>query len=214
MTATRPKPTVLEGRFIRLEPLSPAHYPGLYLAIGHRAVFEFGFGGGLSAFPETRDEFERWAGGYFDAEHNNPFCVVIVGGPRNGEIVGTTTLADFDERRESTHIGWTACDPRVWSTAVNPEAKLLLLGHAFDSGFGRVRIQTDVLNLRSRAAIAALGATFEGVVRREQPRPDGTWRDTAMFSIIIEEWPGIRAGLEARLEKFDGRPVLFRTPPE
>ena len=139
---------------------------------------------------------------------------MIVGGPRNGEIVGTTTLADFDERREATHIGWTAYDPRVWSTAVNPEVKLLLLGHAFDSGFGRVRIQPDTLNLRSRAAIAALGATFEGVVRREQPRPDGTWRDTAMFSIIIEEWPGIRAGLAARLEKFDGRPVLFRTPPE
>ena len=199
---------------MRLEPLAPMHLPGLYAAIAHRSVFEFGFGGGLIDFPESLEAFERWAGDYLNPEHNNRFAVLVVGGLHDGEVVGTTTLGDFEEQREATHIGWTAYDPRVWSTAVNPEAKLLLLGHAFDSGFGRVKIQTDVLNLHSSAAIAALGATFEGVVRREQPRPDGTWRDTAMFSIIIEEWPGIRAGLEARLEKFDGRPVLFRTPPE
>ena len=199
---------------MRLEPLTPAHLPGLYTAIAHRSVFEFGFGGGLVDLPESLEAFRRWAANYLDPERGNRFAVVVVGGPHDGEIVGTTTLADFDEHREATHIGWTAYDPRVWSTAVNPEAKLLLLGHAFDSGFGRVKIQTDVLNLHSRAAIAALGATFEGVVRREQPRPDGTWRDTAMFSVVIEEWPAVRARLESRLERFEGRPVLFRAPPE
>lgn len=112
----------------------------------------------------------------------------------------------------AAHIGWTGYDLRVWGTAVNPEAKLLLLQCAFDAGFGRVRIQTDVLNEHSKAAIAKLGATFEGVVRREQPRADGTWRDTAMFSVVIEEWPRVRAGLQARLTDFGGRPVLFRTP--
>ncbi|MBX3310715.1 MAG: GNAT family N-acetyltransferase [Cryobacterium sp.] len=211
MTAHRPEPTTLEGSFIRLEPLVESHLPGLFEAIAHESVFEFGFGGGPAALPGSLEEFERWAAAR-NSPDNNPFAVILVGGPRDGTIVGTTTLGDFDVAREATHIGWTGYDPRVWGTAVNPEAKLLLLQHAFDAGFGRVKIQTDVLNLHSRAAIAKLGATFEGVVRREQPRADGTWRDTAMYSVIVDEWPQVRAGLEERLAAFEGRPVLFRTP--
>lgn len=201
----------LRGSAIRLEPFNDDHVPGLFEAIGRREVFEFGFGGGLSVLPTTLEEFRDWVASTSN-EQNNRYVVVLVGGPRDGTVVGTTTLGDFDERREATHIGWTAYDPRVWGTAVNPEAKLLLLQQAFDAGFGRVKIQTDVLNLHSRAAIAKLGATFEGVVRREQPRPDGTWRDSAMFSVIVEEWPEVRAGLVKRLEQYEGRPVLFRTP--
>jgi len=106
---------------------------------------------------------------------------------------------------------WTAYDPRVWGTAVNAEAKLLLLGLAFDHGFGRVKIQADSLNERSRAAIGGIGATFEGIVRRDIPRADGSWRDSAVFSIIRDDWPRVRAGLEQRLERHGDRPVLFRT---
>jgi RimJ/RimL family protein N-acetyltransferase len=209
--ARRPEPATLVGAFIRLEPLEDAHLPGLFEAIAHRSVFEYGFGGGLAALPESLEEFRTWAA-QRNSPDNNPFAVVLVGGPRDGTIVGTTTLGDFDLYREATHIGWTGYDPRVWGTAVNPEAKLLLLQYAFDAGFGRVKMQTDVLNLHSRAAIAKLGATFEGVVRREQPRADGTWRDTAMYSVIVDEWPEVRAGIEKRLAAFEGRPVLFRTP--
>lgn len=211
VTAHRPKPTTLTGSFIRLEPLADSHLAGLYGAIGLRSVFEFGFGGGLAAFPESLEEFRRWSAER-NSPDNNAFVVIVTGGPHEGTIVGTTTLGDFDVKREATHIGWTGYDPRVWGTAVNPEAKLLLLQHAFDSGFGRVKIQTDALNLHSRAAIAKLGATFEGVVRREQIRADGTWRDTAQFSVVKEEWPQIREGLLSRLSAFEGRPVLFRTP--
>jgi RimJ/RimL family protein N-acetyltransferase len=85
---------------------------------------------------------------------------------------------------------------------VNPECKLLLLGHAFDDcGFGRVKLQTDLLNLRSQAAIARLGATREGVLRRHMRRADGTFRDTVVFSILREEWPDVAAGLRARLAR-------------
>ena len=85
---------------------------------------------------------------------------------------------------------------------MNPECKLLLLGHAFDDcGFGRVKIQTDLINLRSQAAIAKLGATREGVLRRHMRRADGTWRDTVVFSVIVDEWPTVRAGLHARLDE-------------
>ena len=211
MPAQRPEPTTLVGDFIRLEPLGDDHLPGLYEAIGHREVFEFGFGGGLSVFPESLDEFRQWSDS-FNTGANNRFAVILLGGPRDGTVIGTTTLGDFDEHREATHIGWTGYDPRVWGTAVNPEAKLLLLQHAFDAGFGRVKIQTDVINKHSRAAIAKLGATFEGVVRRDIPRADGTWRDSAVFSVIVDEWPEVRAGLQKRLTQYEGRPVLFRTP--
>ena len=116
-----------------------------------------------------------------------------------GTLVGTSSLGDFDTSRESAHLGWTLYDPRVWSTYVNPEAKLLLLTHAFETlGYGRVKIQTDMLNTRSQAAIAKLGAVREGVLRREVPREDGTWRDTVVFAITIDDWPTVKAGLEAR----------------
>lgn len=92
----------------------------------------------------------------------------------------------------------------------NPYA-VMLLGLAFDSGFGRVKIQADAANERSRAAIAGIGAAFEGVLRRDKIRADGTWRDTAVYSVIVDEWPVVRAHLEQRLQRFEGRPVLFRT---
>ena len=116
-----------------------------------------------------------------------------------GTVVGTSSLGDVDTTREHVHLGWTLYGSRWWGTDVNPEAKLLLLGHAFDRcGFGRVRIQTDVVNERSRAAIIRLGATFEGVTRRDVRRADGTWRDTAVHSILVEDWPTVRSGLLAR----------------
>lgn len=117
-----------------------------------------------------------------------------------GTLVGTSSLGDFDTTRQSAHLGWTLYDPRVWSTYVNPEAKLLLLTHAFETlGYGRVKIQTDLLNTRSQAAIAKLGAVREGVLRREVPREDGTWRDTVVFGITIDDWPAVKRGLEARI---------------
>jgi RimJ/RimL family protein N-acetyltransferase len=117
-----------------------------------------------------------------------------------GTFVGTSSLGDFHTERESAHLGWTLYDSRFWSTFVNPEAKLLLLTHAFeDLGYGRVKIQTDLLNTRSQAAIAKLGATREGVLRRHVPREDGTFRDTVVFSITIDDWPRVKQGLQARI---------------
>ena len=213
MTAARPEPTPIIGRFVRLEPLQIAHLPALFLAIGHPVVFVGGYGGGPSGYRDTEKGFADWAENYFCWQDGNPYAVFLVGGPHDGELVGTTTLGDFEPYREATHIGWTAYDPRVWGTAVNAEAKLLLLGLAFAHGFGRVKIQTDALNERSRAAIGGIGATFEGIVRRDLPRTDDSWRDSAVFSIIVDDWPRVRAGLEARLERHGDRPVLFRTRP-
>jgi RimJ/RimL family protein N-acetyltransferase len=213
MTAHRPAPAVLTGRFVQLFPLTHAHLPELFNAIAHEIVFASGYGGGPAAYRGTLAGFVDWAVEYLPWTVGNIFGVRIKGGPHDGQLVGTTTLGDFSEAREHAHLGWTAYDPRVWGTQVNAEAKLLVLGHAFESGFGRVKIQADAMNERSRAAITGIGATFEGITRREAQRADGSWRDTAIFSVIIDDWPRVQEILNERLDPFDGRPVLFRTPP-
>ena len=122
--------------------------------------------------------------------------------------MGTSSLMDADRINERIHIGATFYGRSWWGTAVNPEAKLLLLAHCFDAcGYGRVKIQTDALNTRSQAAIAKLGAQREGVLRRHMRREDGTFRDTVVFSVLADEWPVVRSELQGRLVRppNDGR---------
>lgn len=207
----RPEPAVLAGRFLRLEPFREDHLPGLFEALHHPAVFAGGFGGGPAGLPRDREAFDAWASGYGIAPDGIRFVVRLTGGPHDGEVVGASTLGDLDEEREHAHIGWTGYAPRVWGTQVNAETKLLMLGLAFSRGYGRVRLQSDERNARSRAAIERLGATFEGIVRRDVRRADGSWRDTAVYSILIDEWPVVKAALERRLGEYGDRPVLFRS---
>lgn len=209
MTATRPERRVLDGRFIRLEPFTAAHLPGLWAALGHPEVFAGGYGGGPAGLPADEAAFAEWASRNMPHEVGNTYVARLVAGPDAGTVVGASSLTDFDLPLEHAHIGYTAWDPRVWAGPVNPEAKLLMLGEAFDHGFGRVKLQADVLNERSRAAMLKLGAQFEGVVRRDKIRADGSWRDTAVYSILIDEWPAVKAGLEARLAGAEA-PVLAR----
>lgn len=117
-----------------------------------------------------------------------------------GTLVGTSSLAEADLHHERIHLGSTLYGSRWWGTAVNPETKLLLLTHCFeDCGYGRVKIQTDVLNTHSQAAIAKLGAVREGVVRRDVKREDGTFRDSVIYSVLQDEWPLVKAGLKTRV---------------
>jgi RimJ/RimL family protein N-acetyltransferase len=211
VTATRPPRETVVGRYIRLEPFRTEHLPALWVALGRPEVFAGGYGGGPAGLPVDEAAFHEWALNGFPHTTGNTYVVIVQGGPHDGEVVGASSLADFDEGREHAHIGWTGYDPRVWGTQVNPETKLLMLGVAFDHGYGRVKIQADERNTRSRAAIAKLGAQFEGLTRREVRRADGSWRDTAVYSVIVDEWPAVRAGLEARLAAWGDRPVLFRS---
>lgn len=214
--ARQPERVPLVGRYVRLDLVDPGDvvaWRDLREAIGHPAVFAGGYGGGQAGLPDTEAAFVRRMRGYLPWDRGNSYLIRAVGGIHDGEVVGTSSLADFDLPRESAHLGWTAYSPRVWGTQVNPEAKLLLLGAAFDAGFGRVKLQADARNTRSREAIARLGATFEGIARRDRRRADGSWRDAAIFSVIVDDWPTVRADLEARLASWGDRPVLFRTPP-
>jgi len=120
-----------------------------------------------------------------------------------GMVVGTSSFLDTIPADARLEIGWTAYTPAVWSSAVNPDTKLLLLALAFESlGAGRVQLKTDVRNHRSQQAIARLGASYEGTLRRYQRRGDDTVRDTVLFSIVAEEWPAVRERLAARLSEW------------
>lgn len=131
-----------------------------------------------------------------------PYVVRLIQPGGNGAIVGTSSFSEIDVANEKLQVGTTFISPDHWATGVNPEAKRLMLGHAFDEcGFGRVKLQADARNTRSCDAIARLGAKPEGVLRRDIRRADGSWRDTVVFSILIDEWPDVRDGLDARVRE-------------
>lgn len=201
MTVTFPERRPLIGSLVRLDPLVDSDAEELFAAIVRPDVYEFGYGGGIAGMPRDATAFADELSSHYPFSTGIPFTVRLVAGPDAGRIVGTTSLGDIDTTNRGAHIGWTAYDPAVWGTGVNPECKLLLLSLAFDSGFERVKIQTDAVNARSRAAIAKLGAAFEGVLRHHRLRADGTWRDTAVYSVLADEWSEVRAGLQQRLEK-------------
>jgi RimJ/RimL family protein N-acetyltransferase len=193
----------LVGRWVRLDPMQPDDAAGLFDVYSDLRCYDQGF---AMMRPHTSvAETEALVADSIAARGagRTAYTVRLVGDSplgAAGTIVGSSSLGDVDTVREHVHLGWTMYASRWWGTLVNPECKLLLLEHAFDTcGFGRVKIQTDVINARSRAAILKLGAVFEGVTRRDVRRPDGTWRDTAVHSILVDEWPTVRAGLLARL---------------
>ena len=202
MSATLPTGVPLVGRHVRLDPVRPEDAEGLHVVHSDPVVYTQGYV--MAAPPPDLAATRAWVAAAVAARGAGRTAYTVrltgVGGLGDaGTVVGTTSLGDVDVVNERAHIGWTLYGSRWWGTAVNPECKLLLLGHAFELGFGRVKIQTDAVNTRSQAAIARLGATREGVLRRHTRRADGTFRDTVVFSILADEWPTVREGLEARL---------------
>ena len=187
----------LVGDVVRLDRMQEADIDELYAAIANEQVYAGGFGGGPAAMPKSAEEMRaKWIPA---AAQRFAYVVRMVA---DGTVVGTSSLADVDLVNERIHLGYTGYAPAVWGTAVNPAAKLLLLEHAFEvCGFGRVKIQTGSKNTRSQAAIAKLGATREGVLRRHMLMADGSFRDTVVFSILADEWPDVRKRLEARINR-------------
>jgi N-acetyltransferase len=116
-----------------------------------------------------------------------------------GTVIGQTCYLAIRPQHKGVEIGGTWYAPHVQATKVNPACKMMMLAHAFGCGAKRVELKTNALNARSRAAILKLGATFEGIHRHHMLQHDGTWRDTAWYSILEDEWPNVKAGLQARL---------------
>ncbi|MGJ6981237.1 GNAT family N-acetyltransferase [Aestuariimicrobium soli] len=201
-----PPPAVaLVGPHVTLEPLGPDSssevMDELVAAIGRPETFAAGWGGGPAAWTDDPAALAALLAGYLPGLRSSGLTYLV---RWDGRCVGTTSVGEFEPAKERCHLGWTAYAPQAWGTVVNPEAKLLLLGHLFDHGWGRVRIQADSINERSRRAIAGIGATFEGITRRDQRRADGSWRDAAVFSVIVDEWPAVRSRLRARVDGWTG----------
>ena len=120
--------------------------------------------------------------------------------PVTGEVMGMTSYHDIDTRFKAVGIGHTLLGKKWWRTGVNTEAKLLLLERAFDVlGAERVFWYTDIRNERSQNAIARLGASRDGMIRRQRLRTDGTWRDTLFYALTADEWPAAAKRLRERL---------------
>lgn len=187
---------VLTGRWVRLEPLATDHRDGLYAAADDPRIWQLmAFGGHGVAFGATfADALAHHAAGT-----RRLYAVRL---QATGELVGATGYIDPLPAHKRVEIGWTWYRPDQWATAVNPECKLLLLSHAFDTlSLNRVSFHVDALNARSQAAVAKLGAVREGVLRCHAVVRGGRIRDTVVFSIIASEWPQVKAGLLARLER-------------
>ncbi|MBK7404062.1 MAG: GNAT family N-acetyltransferase [Phycisphaerales bacterium] len=188
------KPLTLEHDAVRLEPLACRHAAELAAAAASPDTFRY-FSRAPRELTETgMREFIQFLLGPAETV---PFCVVDAA---TGARVGITTYLDIRPAHKGLEIGWTWYAPASRGSRVNPASKLLLLQHAFDSlGAIRVCLKTDERNAASRAAILKLGASFEGILRRNIIMPDGFQRSTAMYSVMASEWPAVRERLAARL---------------
>ncbi len=190
------KPMVLTGRYVRLEPLSEAHVPGLAeIGVG-QPFWNFMVYGKM----ESADDMSNWVKDLLSRAEKGtdlPFAVVHLA---SGRVAGATRYLNITPEHNGLEVGGTWYGLEFQRTAVNTECKYLLIKHAFeDLGCIRVQIKTDSRNMRSQRAIERIGAVKEGVLRNHMILPDGYIRDSVFYSITDTEWPKVKARLEEML---------------
>ena len=188
------QPITLEGRHVRLEPLSLDHLDDLCKVGLKEEIWRW------LAPVGTPDEMREWIETGLRDQANGAAIPFATRNLASGRFVGSTRYLNIDLAHRRVEIGWTWIAQDWQRTAVNTEAKYLMLRHAFETwGCIRVELKTDSLNERSRKAILRLGAKEEGIFRNQMVMPNGRIRHSAYFSIIDSEWPGVKARLEAML---------------
>jgi len=188
-----PRPVVLEGAHVRLEPLAERHARDLLAVGGDDETWLYM---PVPALKSLEDALAMIRSAEVEAREGRevPFAIVERAG---GRAVGSTRFLDLQRPHRAIEIGWTWIGPAWRRTAVNTECKLLLLRHAFeDLGAHRVTLKTDARNLRSQRAIERIGGIREGVLRRHRVCWDGSVRDTVYYGILDAEWDGVRRLLE------------------
>jgi N-acetyltransferase len=198
----------LQNAIVLLEPLEERHIPAL-LAIAQATPEVYK----LTTAPTTLEGMQAYVAAAHTAQDNHlavPFATINA---QTGEVVGSTRFGNLehwawaqnnplkktDGTPDAAEIGWTWLAPQAQRTAINTNAKLLMLEYAFEVWkVRRMTFKTDARNERSRNAILRLGAVFEGILRAHVPAADGGVRDSAMYSIVAEEWAGVKANLERR----------------
>lgn len=188
-------PVVLEGRHVRLEPLSQAHHADLAAAGLEEELWRW-----IPTPVRTPEEMSAYIATALDEQARGvslPFALIE---KASGRAIGSTRYGNIDRAHHRVEIGWTWVAPAWQRTTVNTEAKYLLLRHAFETlGCIRVELKTDSLNERSRAAILRIGAREEGTFRNHMITSTGRIRHTVYFSILDSEWPAVKSGLQSRM---------------
>jgi N-acetyltransferase len=193
-------PVVLEGRGIRLEPMSEDHHEALAVAATDGSLWELWY----TAVPEP-EGMRQYVADALQGQREGRMLPWVVRELESGNIIGTTRYHDVAPKLNRVEIGYTFYAQSRQRTHVNTTCKLLLLAHAFDTvGCTCVGLRTDTFNVRSQRAIEGLGAKKDGVIRQFGARRDGTVRDTVMYSILAAEWPDVRRHLELRLHRHAG----------
>lgn len=186
--------TRLEGSIVVLEPLREEHAEELWAAAQAPETWAW------LAHLNVRERFDLWMEMTLAAAaegREGPFTTRL---RESGEAIGSSRFLAVRPADRVVEIGWTWLHPSAWRSGANVEAKLLMMRHAFETlGCVRVEFKTDARNERSRAALAALPAQFEGILRNHMIVPDVGQRDSAYFSVIDSEWPEVEANLERRL---------------
>jgi RimJ/RimL family protein N-acetyltransferase len=192
-----PRPVVLEGSVVRLEPLAQAHTADLFAVLDDE-IWRFMPSAVARTIEDVRAMIdEAIAAARLGTEV--PFAIVL---RASGRAVGSTRYIDIRRAHRGLEIGWTWIGREWQRTAVNSECKRLLLEHAFEVlGALRVQLKTDARNTRSQRAIERLGAKREGVLRAHMVLADGFVRDSVMYSVIAAEWPSVKQGLERSLDR-------------
>jgi len=188
-------PVTLTGKVVRLEPLSEAHVPGLTAVGVNDDIWRWLPYG----FMRSEDDIRGWVREILNRDTDRPFAVIHLA---SGRVAGATRYMDIHPKDYALEIGGTWYGPEFQRTAVNTEAKYLLLRHAFEElKCIRVQIKTDLRNERSQKAIERLGAVREGVLRNNMIMPDGYYRSSVYYSILDNEWPAVKAKLEGMMDK-------------
>jgi RimJ/RimL family protein N-acetyltransferase len=197
IAARRIDPVILEGRLVRLEPLSLQHVSGLADVALDPAIWQW-----TIARPTTGADLRAWVEAALagrDAGNELAFATID---QATGRPIGSSRFMNIVLEHRRVEIGWTWVAPAWQRTGANREAKLLMLGHAFDTlGCRRVEFKTDSLNEPSRNALLGIGAQFEGIFRNHMVMPGGRMRHSAWYSVIDDEWPAVRDGLERSLAR-------------
>jgi len=191
------EPVTLEGAHATLEPLTPAHRDALARAAADGELWQLWY---TSITPP--EKMDAYVAAALDMRERLGAMPFVVRDKASGEVVGCTRYFNVDVTNRRLEIGHTWYAKRVQRSAVNTECKLLLLGHAFEAlRCIAVEFRTHWFNQASRAAIARLGAKQDGVLRNHQISPDGSYRDTVVFSIIESEWPAVKRHLRFQLDR-------------
>lgn len=191
------QPKQLEGHGVRLEPLTLDHEKGLRDASQDGALWNLFF----TSVPEPANT-RKYIEDALKGQERGDMLPWAVRELKSGEIVGSTRYHDIVPATDRVEIGYTWYAARCQRTHVNTACKLLLFTHGFEAlGCGVVGLRTDNFNFRSQKAIEALGAKKDGVIRHHATRRDGSIRDTVMYSVLKDEWPGVKRHLEFRLSK-------------